>query len=82
MLDISMLVSMIMCFAAVQVPCLSWWHRLRLQDDFNYDLLNSGSAAGGTADLPAGDTLSTGDAALWNAFMSSPDVPTSSRGGN
>ena len=38
-----------------------------MQDDFNYDLLNSASEPPGGADLPAGDMLPTQDASLWQA---------------
>lgn len=45
------------------------------QDDFNFDLLNSGDSASGASDLPAGDALTSSDAALWQQFMSdSPSV--------
>jgi hypothetical protein len=41
----------------------------KLQDDFNYDLLNSASAPSGGADLPAGDMLPTQDASLWQVHI-------------
>lgn len=50
-------------------------------DDFNYDLLNSGDVARAPADLPAGEALSTGDAAFWQEFMSSPTLQSNSGSG-
>lgn len=50
------------------------------QDDFNFDLLNSGDSASGASELPPGDALNSSDAALWQQFMAdSPGEPEAGR---
>jgi hypothetical protein len=53
---------------------------MHLQDDFNYDLLNSASAPPGAADLPTSDMLPTQDASLWQVHIAAASVSASAPG--